>query len=1113
MRYLFRLFLFLLCSFPSVLFSQQNNFKTYNAKNGLPVSTIFAIAHDSRNYLWIGTEGGGISRFDGSEFRTYTTKDGLAGNQVRSILEDSRGNLWIGTENGISVNNGYEFRTIRDELGLTESSVIDLLEDRKGNIWAATNNDGLRRISGFGTDSLLIESYTTEDGLSGNFVFDIYEDEIGRLWLAIAGGLDILIPDEDTFSIYNLGPTLVNSNLITTSIFQDRNGALWIGTMRSGVIKMVKHNNLDSLEITVYDNSSGLNDNQVWDIIEDQFGEIWIATNEGGINLLSEDGIKYLTKEQGLPSNQIYRLLQDREKNIWIGTYGSGLSKFLGNHFSHYMLDERSGKYNISCVKVDIHNNLWLGTFGSGLIKMSMLQDEAEFEFLTKENGLAENDITAIAIDSDENIWISYATKGIGKITPSGTDHYTLEDEMIISNFVNCLMFDSIENLWIGTSGGITIYSGGNIINLDKSNGLTSNIIQTFLEDRYGDIWIGTLNGLMKISPLDLTTYDEEEGLNDQMINALTEDYKGNIWIGTFGGGVYKFDRSVQDRKPIRNIATDSIISSNNIFSLIFQNDSTLIVGTEKGFDKIFLDAEQRVISVKGYDESNGFFGIENNLNAICKDTNGSFWFGTAFGLTRYTPTQEYSNLQPPKTYITGMRIRYEERDWKKSQYDLFPWLNLPVDPVLKWSENHITLMYSGVSLSNPEKIRYRYRLIGLNEDWSPSTQDKEVIYQNLEPGQYEFQVIAENENGIWIKTPASYSFAIKPPLWKQWWFYVIIILILLATAIMFIRNREKQLVRKNRELELKVKERTREISDQKEEIEAQRDEIKIQRDEIEMQRDLVVSQNKEITDSIYYAQRIQRAVLPHDNYMRVIMPDYFVIYKPRDIVSGDFYWVKVVKNHLIIVAADCTGHGVPGAFMSMLGITLLNEHIDESTIYNPSEILNLLRKKVKDIMTQEGKMEEQKDGMDMALTIYDNDSQKLQFSGAYNPLYLFRSKRDNLDRKLESALSIENESYILYEFKGNRQPIGIHSIETDFTTHTIKLEPQDTFYIFSDGFVDQFGGEKRKKFKTLNFKKLLLSLQGETLSKQKQEIEKTFESWRGDYEQIDDICIVGVKV
>ncbi len=1112
MRYLFCLFFSTIFSIP-VLFSQQNNFITYTARNGLPVSTIFAITHDSRNYLWIGTDGGGLCRFDGSEFRTFTTKDGLAGNQVRSILEDSRGNLWIGTENGISVNNGYGFKTIREELGLSESTVIDLLEDRKGNIWAATDLDGLRRISGFGTDSLMIESYTMADGLSGKFVFDIHEDDLGRLWLAIAGGLDIMVPDEDGYSIYHPGRRLAISNLRTTSIFQDRKGYLWIGTRNSGAIKITDHHNLDSLEITIYDYSSGLNDNLVWNIIEDLSGEIWIATDEGGINVLTQNGFKYLTKEQGLPSNQIYRLYMDREKNIWIGTYGSGLSKFLGNHFSHYLNDGLSGKYNISSIKEDAHKNLWIGTFGEGLIRMSLHQDKAVFEFITKEDGLAANDITSIDIDKDENIWISYATAGIGKITSSGIDHYTREKEMIISNSVNCLMFDSDENLWCGTNGGITIYSDGNIINLDRSIGLTSNKIQTFLEDRYGDIWIGSRNGLMKMRAPDLTTYDDEEGLDDLIINSLAEDYKGNIWIGTLGGGIYKYDRHEQDIKPIKNIANDSIISSNNIFSLVFQNDTILIAGTEKGFDKIFLDASQSVISVKSYDESNGFFGIENNLNAICNDMNGSYWFGTADGLTRYIPTLEYNNLKPPKTYITGIKIRYEEKDWNESQFEVFPWLNLPIDPVFKWSDNHITLQYSGVSLSNPEKIRYRYRLIGLNEEWSPSTQNNEVIYQNLEPGQYEFQVIAENENGIWIKNPASFTFTIKPPVWRQWWFYVMITLILLATAFLLIRNREKQLIRKNRELEIKVRERTREINDQKEEIEAQRDEIQIQRDEIEKQRDLVISQNKEITDSIYYAQRIQKAVLPHDNYMKIVMPDYFVIYKPRDIVSGDFYWVKVVMNHLIIVAADCTGHGVPGAFMSMLGITLLNEHIDESTIDNPGEILNLLRKKVKDIMAQEGKMEEQKDGMDMALIIYDNESRELKFSGAYNPLYLLRKKSNIPDKQLQTAISIENESYILYEFKGNRQPIGIHSIETDFTTQTIKLESQDTFYIFSDGFVDQFGGKNRKKFKALNFKKLLLSLQEETLSSQKLEIEKTFESWRGDYEQIDDICIVGVKV
>jgi serine phosphatase RsbU (regulator of sigma subunit) len=291
-----------------------------------------------------------------------------------------------------------------------------------------------------------------------------------------------------------------------------------------------------------------------------------------------------------------------------------------------------------------------------------------------------------------------------------------------------------------------------------------------------------------------------------------------------------------------------------------------------------------------------------------------------------------------------------------------------------------------------------------------------------------------------------------------------------------------------NRELEQKVQERTREISEQKEEIESQRDEI-------EAQRDLVFAQKKQITDSIGYAQRIQAAILPQPAYLKNILPEYFVLYKPRDIVSGDFYWIKELGSSIVVVAADCTGHGVPGAFMSMLGITLLNELFVDGDTSHPGEILGQLRTKVKAMLVQEGGIRDQKDGMDMAIAVIDKEKKELQFAGAYNPLYLIRSGDQ------------------LFELKGDKQPIGIHWEESEFNNQIVELKEKDTVYVFSDGFVDQYGGEQGKKFKTQKFKELLLSVQPESMEKQKQLIEEAFEAWRGNREQIDDVCVVGIRI
>ncbi|MDX2430999.1 MAG: SpoIIE family protein phosphatase, partial [Bacteroides sp.] len=247
--------------------------------------------------------------------------------------------------------------------------------------------------------------------------------------------------------------------------------------------------------------------------------------------------------------------------------------------------------------------------------------------------------------------------------------------------------------------------------------------------------------------------------------------------------------------------------------------------------------------------------------------------------------------------------------------------------------------------------------------------------------------------------------------------------------------------------------------------------------EKIRKQHLLLLQQTRAITDSFSYARRIQKAVLPSPAYLDNILSEHFIIYKPKDIVSGDFYWVREINGFKVIIVADSSGHGVPGALMSMLGVTLLNEQFRTFGIRQPSEILGHLRNKVKEILVQEGSVKDQKDGMDMAIAIIDREKKELQFAGANLPLYLCRKTDD----------------FELLTTKGDKQPIGIHWQEGEFTNHLIPIEENDCIYLFSDGFVDQFGGEKRKKFKTRNFKKLLLSLQMESMEIQGKLISEAF--------------------
>jgi len=357
----------------------------------------------------------------------------------------------------------------------------------------------------------------------------------------------------------------------------------------------------------------------------------------------------------------------------------------------------------------------------------------------------------------------------------------------------------------------------------------------------------------------------------------------------------------------------------------------------------------------------------------------------------------------------------------------------------------------------------------------------------------------------VWSET-FEYSFTINPPWWHTWWARTLYIINGLLLIFAFTRWQTTKLKKRQKELEKTVKVRTEEVVKQKEEITAQRDEVEAQRDEIETQRDfaieqkeILINQKKGITDSINYAKRIQTAILPPDIYINELIPDNFIFYKPRDIVSGDFYWVKQVKEFIIIVAADCTGHGVPGAFMSMLGISFLNEIVQRREITQANQVLNELRRQIKRSLRQHGKGGETQDGMDISICVIDIQKNELQYAGAFNPLYIIK----DVNGKSE-----------LNEIKADRMPVGFfHGKEKSFTNHELQLEIGDTVYMFSDGFIDQIGGKDEKKFLSKNFKELLLEIHNNPMYGQKEILETRFNEWTKGYEQLDDVLVIGFRI
>ena len=617
-------------------------------------------------------------------------------------------------------------------------------------------------------------------------------------------------------------------------------------------------------------------------------------------------------------------------------------------------------------------------------------------------------------------------------------------------------------------------------------------------EENDTTLWAGSdMSGILKIHvPADVSASKEEKYLKhvkthvyDTAHGLPSMDFNKVIRAGDriyylTRDGFYRYDG--KDDFFVRDTLFDGrylgkhvrffSLNSNQTYWVIFSEPGS----TNEELEQFVVENESLIISNMAFKR----MGM-TNFQGIYTQA-GHTWLPTANGLYSYNHRYQRDYGRSYPALIRQVAIDSDSALFKGTFYEdtLHYQVGMtqpgPLHYNLPYKYNDLSFAFSAPYFEREEALRYSYRLDGYDDQWSGWSEKNTKEYTNLDEGHYTFLVKARNIYGKESRT-ARFEFFVEPPWYRSYWAYLGYILLALGLIMLIVNWYTRRLKKEKERLEQLVQKRTREVVAQKEEIEAQRDEI--------------ARKNMDITDSIEYASKIQNAVLPQDDQKDQIMPEHFILYRPRDIVSGDFYWISRKNGQLFVIAADCTGHGVPGAFMSMLGISLLNEIVNRHEVTRANQVLNELRKEVKRTLKQTGKEGEAKDGMDMALAMVDQKNMQMQYAGAYNPLYLFRDGE-------------------LIQYKADRMPIGIYiKEEPTFTNHLIELRKGDTFYIFSDGYTDQFGGSEVTKFKTQRLKRLLTSIQQETMDGQKKILERTLEEWRGDHEQLDDILLIGVRL
>jgi ligand-binding sensor domain-containing protein/serine phosphatase RsbU (regulator of sigma subunit) len=1046
------------------------NYKILPNRNNIQVHDIF---QDSLGYIWLGTNYG-LVQFDGKNFQLFGIKDSLFDSPVTALNQDFSKKMWIGHASGkIAYFNGEDFEKFQPEEGLPKKDISSFFISADSVLWFSTYGEGVYYYKGKYRKRLY--NLNTDDGLIDNYIYSIVQDKNGILYFSSDLGISVYNPQNDEFLDQITMSDGLPDNIVKQMLI--KGDFLWIAMEEGGISRY----NLDNGSFMHFSN---WNFGSINDFICLSDNELWVSTKHNGIVrcLVKEGKSIHYSKynvELGLADNQTECLFLDRERNIWIGTK-DGVSLRKNNHFE--FLNEKDG-FSINHIfsfTIDDDHNFWIAS-QEGLFKVtkSDMGELSKTKFFVNSKF---SNLSFISLFKDPRgyIWAGTYGYGVFRIDPStgeykhlNTSHGLADNNVIhISGINEHLLFSTL-------GGGITHYnySKQEHKNYSLENGLPSNYVYSTFIDSKGRIWAATDGGGAayiqngKVHEFGDSAFYQ----GSKVVYSVTEDSYGNIWFNLANSGIIGFDEENEVHYSAKNG-----LQTNSVQSIISDGSGYLLIISNEGIDK--LSVEDSTFEYHGKEDGVAYW--EPNLNASFKDSMNNVWIGTAKGIIKYN-TQEANKMNVfPKIFITSTSVFFNEIEPGRREF--------------KYDQNHLTFNYNALWFQASKNLTYRYKLAGYDIDWNPATNARMATYSNLPPGKYEFIVQVKFAGSKWIDRPEShFSFVIRPPFWKTTWFIITAIVVGLLAIYTFIRLRIRKLKRDKEVLEEEVKKRTEEIQKQKEEIEAQRDEIEAQRDSVVKQRNRIEQQNKEIKSSILYARRIQNAVLPPANYVYDKIGEHFILFKPKDIVSGDFYYLNTKNDKIIVAAADCTGHGVPGAFMSMLGTSLLNHILSKlDREFNAGEILTRLREEVKQALRQSNdNPTETKDGMDISLCVIEKSRNKLHFAGAYNPLILIRDKE-------------------LIRYKGDSMPIGIHIKEkAQFTNYQIELQKDDMLYLFSDGYQDQFGGAKNRKFLPKNLRNKLLSVSDNPLEEQKAILDETFEKWKSDYPQIDDVLVLGFRV
>jgi ligand-binding sensor domain-containing protein/signal transduction histidine kinase len=736
--------------------------QSWQTETGLPQNTVHSVIQTRDGYLWAATEEG-LARFDGLGFVVFDKENTpqLRSNDVRSVMQDRAGALWLSTAEGLVRLFNGEAASFTTQQGLPSDDVELAYEDRAGDVWVGTAAGLARYHEGAFTN------FTTRDGLAGNTVEALFEDGEGALWIGTTEGLSRFKDGE--FRSFNTSGGLAGVGV--EAIERGADGCLWLGTpdglscYREGRFKN-------------YTTRDGLPNDRVISLRADRAGGLWVGT-AGGLARFGDGRFETFNSSDALASGIILSLFEDAEGSLWVGTESGGLTQLKDKKFTTYTTKEGLSSDLVKSVYEDRKGNVWVGTYGGGL---NLLKGGQVKTYTTKE-GLPSNIVLALFDDADGNLWVG-TPDGLSRLREGKFTTYTSADGLP-NDFVRSIYADAEGSLWVGTRGGLARLKNGEFKTYTTADGLPNDFVGTIYEDASGQIWVGTLGGLSKFAGGKFTNYTTKDGLSDNVVISIYGDREGRLWIGTNGAGL-----NLLKNGKFTSFTTRDGLPNDVIYRILEDGRGRLWMSCNKGIFRLSKEELEEFAAGRTHSLSPVVYGTADGMTTReCsggghpsgwRDREGRLWFSTIKGVATIDPERLVSNEQPPPTAIEQFRVDGEPVSASP---------NLELAP----GKTRFDFAFAGLSFVAPEKVRYKYRLEGFDKDWVDGGDRRVAYYTNLGPGDYRFEVIASNNDGVWSRTPAVLSFRLRPHFYRTAWFYALCALglVLLAWQLYALRLRQ----------------------------------------------------------------------------------------------------------------------------------------------------------------------------------------------------------------------------------------------------------------------------------------------------------------------------------